>query len=137
MATAKILLIEDDPSDIYVLQRQLKERDSDVELQIVRDGGEALQFVRQGLGPDPTPCVILLDLHLPKHDGLEILHAIREDPELRHVHVIVVTNAASPQEQAELSALGIAFRLKPCCLEEFTALANDLIAICHGLITPA
>ena len=76
------------------------------------------------------PCVILLDLHIPKHDGLEVLRALRQSRELSHIHVLVTTNSASPQEQAELRKMGVDYRLKPKDLGEFDKLARDLVTFC-------
>jgi CheY-like chemotaxis protein len=64
--------------------------------------------------------VILVDLHLPKRDGLEVLSATRREPVLEKIHVIVMASAASPHEQADVQALGGDFRINPA----------EVIAIC-------
>jgi CheY-like chemotaxis protein len=134
MAAAKILVVEDNASDVYVLRRALVDLGEEFDLQILADGAQALQFVhsrRKNL-EDTEPCVIVLDLHLPKHDGLEVLRAIRLEPILSHIHVVVMTGTVSPDEQAELRSMGADYRLKPRTLPDFTELAADLIAICKG-----
>jgi CheY-like chemotaxis protein len=134
MARARILVIEDNSSDIFLLRRALiATHGEDFDLEIEGDGERALQMIDARYGhPDSHPCVILLDLHLPKHDGLEILRAIRQNPVLSETRVVVTTNAASPIEAAELRAMGIGYRTKPANLAEFGQLAADLIAICKG-----
>jgi len=69
---------------------------------------------------------------MPKHDGVEILRAIRRNPILGEIQVVVTTNAASPKEVNELREMGVEFRIKPANLTEFERLAADLIAICSG-----
>jgi CheY-like chemotaxis protein len=71
-------------------------------------------------------------LHLPRHDGFEILEAIRQSPAMSKRHVIVTTNGASPKEESELQTMGIEYRLKPRDLAGFEKLASDLVTICNG-----
>jgi CheY-like chemotaxis protein len=132
---AKLLVIEDNLSDIYILRHALGELREEFDLEIVSDGDVALQFVngQRANRHDAKPCVIVLDLHLPKHDGLEILRAIRQEPALTHVHVVVLSTAASPQEEGEIRKMGAAYRRKPTALSEYADLAADLIAICKDL----
>jgi CheY-like chemotaxis protein len=134
MSAPHIVIVEDNPSDVYILRRALDGQNEPVDLEILADGEAAMQFVqRQREDKEPRPCVILLDLHLPKRDGLEVLRAIRQEPVLSHIKVVVITNAASPQEQAELRSMGAHYRLKPSRLSEFADLAAELIALCKGM----
>ena len=131
MPRANILVIEDNPSDIFLLRRALIAADGEnFNLEIAPDGERALQLIQSPNGD--RPCVIVLDLHLPKHDGLEILKALRQSPTLSHTHVLVTTNGASPQEQVELRNMGVDYRMKPKDLAEFDKLAKDLMMICNG-----
>jgi CheY-like chemotaxis protein len=135
MSAARILVVEDNPADIFLLRHALAGKTDDFQMEIVPDGSQALAYVRNQwrMGPDSKPCVILLDLHLPKETGIEVLRAIRSESELSHVHVVVVTSLASPREEAELQKLEADYRLKPKNLAEYSELAADLIAICQGL----
>jgi CheY-like chemotaxis protein len=74
-------------------------------------------------------------LHLPKHDGFEVLRALQQEPVLHHVHVMVVTGVASPEERARLRRMGVEVRTKPADLVGFEGLAAEVIAICEGLET--
>lgn len=134
MAQPLILVIEDNPSDVYILRSALLEIEEESNVRIASDGEQALQFL-YSLREQPRhlhPCVIVLDLHLPKHDGLEILQFLRREPALAHVQVVVITGAASPREEAQLQALGAGYRTKPASLDEFDELAAQLIAICKS-----
>jgi CheY-like chemotaxis protein len=131
---ARILLMEDNSSDVFLLRRALTaSQGENFELEIAADGERALQFIdKLKENPEAHPCVIVLDLHLPKHDGLEVLRAIQRKSDLNHIQVVVTTNAASPTEAEELRQMGVHYRLKPKNLMEFDKLAADLIAICNG-----
>jgi CheY-like chemotaxis protein len=135
MGPAKILVVEDNPADVHVLRRSLDEIGEDYVLEVLYDGERALEFIhdQRKNRHDAQPCVILLDLHLPKHNGLQVLHAIREEPVLSHVKVVLMTGLASPQEQAELTRMEADWRLKPGSLSEFSDLAAYLIALCRGI----
>ena len=134
MPSAKIFIVEDNPSDIFLLRRCLQDHESEFELEIAHDGEAALEFVarQRAAQHNPRPCVALLDLHLPKCDGLEVLHALCQSPPLSHVRVVMMSTSASPREQAEIRKMGAEFRLKPGELSEFSELAAHLIAICRA-----
>lgn len=137
MASAKIVVVEDNEGDVLLLRLALDEQREDYELIVLADGEQAIEFVQQQrLSQTPTePCLILLDLHLPRYDGIEVLRVIKRSPVLAHVHVIVFTTLASPQDEAEIRALGAQFRIKPRELLDFSRLAADAIAICNGLLS--
>ena len=112
-------------------------------IELLRDGEAALQFVRdQRVSPaDPKPCVIVLDLYLPRHDGKAVLRAVKQVPALAHVHVVALSSLPSPSDQAEVLRLGARLcRSKPMVLDEWLALAAEILAICHeptATLTPA
>src|SRR5579859_4277458 len=113
---ARILVVEDNQADVFLLRHALDEHAQDYELEVLRDGGEALRFVEDQriLVRDPNPCAIVLDLHLPKHDGAAVLKAIRDAPTLAHIQVVALTSFASPTEEQEVRDLGIRlYRAKP------------------------
>jgi CheY-like chemotaxis protein len=127
--------VDDNPSDTSVLTLALSMLDEDVDIEVVTDGQLALEFVhaqRKIRNPE-NPCVIVLDLHLPKHDGIEILQAIRQEPLMRHLHVMVLTGTASRSELAELNRMGAYYRAKPMSLSGFDELAAELLSLCKGM----
>jgi CheY-like chemotaxis protein len=128
----RILLIEDNPADTLLLRHALNEQNEPYTLEVLPDGEAALRYVRQHcLGNVPEPCLIILDLHLPRYDGSTILRAIRSEPELSNVAIAVVTSSASPMEKAEVLALGVQlYRNKPLSYDETVELARELIEIC-------
>lgn len=136
MSQPKILVIEDNDSEVFLLRRSLNDvlGGDHFDLEILSDGEDALQFVHNHWKQrmDFQPCIIVLDLHLPKHDGLEILRAIRQDHALHHLPVLVMTNTASPTEEEELRRMGEDYRLKPKDLQQFRDLATHIVALCKG-----
>jgi CheY-like chemotaxis protein len=132
---ARIVIIEDDETEIWLLRQALDQIGEEYVLEVLRDGEEGLQFVQHQRKPDaePEPCVIVLDLHLPKYDGAAVLQAIREEPVLSHVRVIVVTTLASPREEVEVRNLGVRlYRVKPRTLSDYSVMAQEILDICHA-----
>jgi CheY-like chemotaxis protein len=105
----RILIIEDNPSDVFLLRHALDAIGEPFDLRVLTDGEEALKFVQEhrlGLHP-PDPCVIVLDLHLPKYDGMAVLGAIKRAPALEHIGVLVLSGVVSSEEMQELLKLGV------------------------------
>ena len=95
-----ILLIEDNPGDVRLAQEAFKEGNINVNLDVVMDGMEAINFLRKvGDYEDSlTPDLVLLDLNLPKKDGREVLSDIKADPALRSIPVVILTTSNSEQD---------------------------------------
>jgi len=138
---ARILVVEDNQADVFLLRHALDEHAEDYLIEVLRDGAEAIQFVEQQriIASDPTPCAIVLDLHLPKHDGAAVLRVIRHEPTLSHIHVVALTSLASPTEENEVRNLGIRlYRAKPTDLDEWIKLAGEILELCReGAAVPA
>jgi CheY-like chemotaxis protein len=132
MSTAKILVIDDNAGDINLLRLSLDAQKQDYQLEVLRSGEDAIRFVGDQASQmkEPDPCVILLDLHLPQFDGLAVLEAIRQSPELAHVHVVVLSGLASPAETEKIAKLGAVYRQKPFQLTEYLELGAAILTIC-------
>jgi len=106
-----ILLVEDNPADVKITQRALRDAASPVELLVVRDGQEAVEYLlRQGAyagQPDwRRPDLILLDLNLPRLNGLQVLERIRATPSLRATPVVVLTTSRRQEDVQQMYAAG-------------------------------
>ncbi len=134
MSIPQILVIEDNFADVTMLRLAFDGLGIDCNLEVLRDGEEALQYVadRRAGRREPMPCVILLDLYLPKYNGMEVLNAIRLDPILSDVHVIIFTSLARPDERSEISDLGALLRQKPSDVKGFCDLAEEIIDLCRN-----
>jgi chemotaxis family two-component system response regulator Rcp1 len=96
----EILLVEDNPGDVRLTREALQEGKVRNHLSVAADGVEALAFLRREPphGDAPRPDLILLDLNLPKKDGREVLEAIKADPSLRNIPVVVLTSSQAEQD---------------------------------------
>ena len=121
----EILLAEDNPADIYLIQLALRRHGVDNPVHVSTDGRDALDAVTRHGATGDALALIILDLNLPRHDGLEILEHIRATKSLNQVPVVVLTSSDSPQDRRVASELGATIYLrKPSCLEEFLGLGG-------------
>ncbi|MGA2116736.1 MAG: response regulator [Bryobacteraceae bacterium] len=126
---ARILVIEDNGSDVFLLERALNKQDFRFELIHLLDGGQALAFIRrQGAYADAAiPNLILLDLNLSKYTGEDILREIRGAGHLTGVPVCVWSSSRSRRDEARLKGLGVSrFITKPSGLDRFMEIGNIL-----------
>jgi CheY-like chemotaxis protein len=126
-----ILLVEDNPKDIELTMAALDQSQLANEVVVVRDGAEALDFLyrRNGYAARNTldPAVVLLDLKLPKVDGLEVLERIKGDPEMRHTPIVMLTSSREESDLIRSYELGVnAFVVKPVGFREFFEAIQDL-----------
>jgi len=131
-----LLVIDDNSADVFLLRRGLDQLGEAYQLEILADGAAALRFVdehRTGVR-EANPCVILLDLRLPKHQCLEVLRAIKREPVLAHIKVVVMTSFASRKEEANIRSIGAFCRMKPgpMSLSGYDELAAEVLEICKG-----
>jgi len=108
----EILLVEDDPLDLEMTMRALQGDHVNNRIEVARDGEEALDFVfcrgpHSGRSPQHQPKLILLDLKLPKVDGLEVLREIRATPQTRAIPVVILTSSAEQKDIVETYKLGV------------------------------
>lgn len=103
-----VLLIEDDPLDIYVIQRIVADFGQDLHLRVIPDGGEALLFLRKAptLASAPMPALILLDLKLPHLDGALLLPQIRQLPDYQATPIVIFSSTPKEREGARCFQLG-------------------------------
>jgi two-component system response regulator len=122
ISKGRILLVEDNPGDVELLRLALKKAGLDCELTVLDDGADALALVRQqGKYADaPVPHLAVLDLNVPKYDGIEILAAMRANPAYAAVRVAVLSSSSSPRERANIEKFQVSrFITKPLDLDEF------------------
>jgi len=96
----EVLLVEDDPGDVLMTQEAFEEHKVRNRLNVVSDGAEALAYLRREgqYAGAVRPDLILLDLNLPRRDGREVLQEIKDDPDLRHIPVIVLTTSQAEED---------------------------------------
>lgn len=126
-----ILLVEDNPRDLELTLAALEKCQLANEIVIARDGAEAMDYLLgegSHAGQDGgNPTVVLLDLKLPKIDGLEVLEKIKKDANLRHIPVVMLTSSREEQDLVRSYELGVnAFVVKPVEFNEFFKAIQDL-----------
>ena len=125
-----ILLVEDNPDDEALTLRALRKANVGNEVVVVRDGVEALDFLFGSAGgrpASPTPHVVLLDLKLPKVDGLEVLRRIRADERTRLLPVVILTSSDEEQDRISGYALGAnSYVRKPVEFAQFADAVRQL-----------
>ena len=136
--TMNILLIEDDSVDVMNVQRAFKKNNITNPLHIAFNGVEALNMLRGHNGKvklNPTPRIILLDINMPKMNGLEFLKELRSDPELSSISVFVMTTSNDDQDKIEAYRLNVAgYILKPLSFEKFVnavSILNSYWRLCE------
>ena len=137
MSKPHIVVVEDNPGDVQLLRIALDQQAEEYELSVLADGAEAVQYVqsRHAGSTEPQPCAMLLDFRLPKYDGLEVLAALRREPSLDHVHVIILSSATVQlSEKLKIVSLGAIFREKPRTFLELAELAAHVLELCKGAI---
>ena len=138
MLAARILVIDDNESDVFLLDRALKKQDFPFDLVHLLNGAEALAFIRrQGAYTDAAnPNLILLDLNLSKYTGEDILREIRNAPHLAGVPVCVWSSSRSRRDESLLKGLGVSqFIPKPSGLGQFMEIGKiikDLLAVAQA-----
>ncbi len=125
----EVLLVEDNPGDVQLTQIALEDSKISVNLNVARDGVEAMAFLRkeEQYQEMPTPDIILLDLNLPRKDGREVLAEIKEDRILRRIPVVVLTTSGS--EEDVLRAYNLCancYITKPVDFDQFVKIVHSI-----------
>ena len=120
----RILLAEDSQHDVELTLAALDEHNLANEVVVVRDGAEALDYLYQrgkfASHANGQPVVVLLDLKMPKVDGLEVLRVMRADPSFKHVPVVMITSSREEQDLVRSYELGVnAYVVKPVDFQKF------------------
>ncbi|MDA8249460.1 MAG: response regulator [Rhodospirillales bacterium] len=126
-----ILLVEDSPKDVELTLAALEQCQLANAVIVARDGAEALDYLRSrgtyASRNTGDPAVVLLDLKLPKVDGLEVLEQIKNDPILRHTPVVMLTSSREERDVVRSYSLGVnAFVVKPVGFEQFFRAIQEL-----------
>jgi len=128
----EILLVEDNPSDVEMTLRALKKHNLANKVHVVKDGAEALDYIfATGIfaerNIDDHPKVILLDLKLPKVDGMEVLRRIRADERTKCIPVVVLTSSQEERDIVESYKLGVnSYIVKPVDFDKFLSTVQEL-----------
>jgi len=116
---APILLVEDDEVDVMMVQRALRRYGFDNPLHVAESGDKALELLRGEFGPPVRPELILLDLNMPRMDGLTFLRLLRQERRFQPLPVVVLTSSNQPRDREEAFRYNVAgYFVKPVVYEE-------------------
>lgn len=130
--SVEILLVEDNPNDLELTLRALNKANISNSIEVARDGVDALDYIfgegaHAGRKIEDSPKLILLDLKLPRIDGLEVLKRIKADPRTRTIPVVVLTSSREQRDVVESYHLGVnSYIVKPVNFESFTEAVKHL-----------
>jgi CheY-like chemotaxis protein len=127
----RILMVEDDPKDVELTITALQEYNLANEVVVTKDGEEALDYLycrgKYASRPSDLPAVLLLDLKLPKVDGLEVLRQVKSDENLKFIPVVVLTSSREEKDLVSSYRLGVnAYVVKPVDFHEFVNAIKEL-----------
>ena len=130
MEPTQILLVEDDPNDVELIQIALERYNFVNKIDVVSDGELAIHYLfgRDGQPPvKPLPRLVLLDLKMPKIDGIEVLRRIRESPQTRHLVVVMMTSSAETRDLKACYDLGVnSYIVKPLDFQQFVEVSQQV-----------
>ena len=136
----EILIVEDNPGDVRLAREIFREEEDIRHLSVATDGVEAIAFLRQ-TGPfkdAPRPDLILLDINLPRKNGLEVLAEIKKDKALRSIPVVVLSSSQTEQDIRKVYELhGNCYIRKPNSLDEFTLVMSAIENFWRSIVTLA
>jgi CheY-like chemotaxis protein len=125
----EVLLVEDDPGDVLMTKEAFHDYKLSNQLHVVTDGAEAMEFLRrQGEHADaPRPDLVLLDLNLPRMDGREVLQAIKSDPDLASIPVVILTTSEAEEDVLRSYSLHAnAYVTKPVDFDRFIQVVRQI-----------
>lgn len=122
-----ILLVEDNPMDLDLTLRAFNKRRFINAIEVARDGEEALAFIPRWDAGEPIPAVILLDINMPKVNGLEVLEQLKRHPVYRRIPVVVLTSSREDRDLATAYDLGVnSYIEKPVSFNKFMEVADQI-----------
>ena len=125
-----ILIVEDNPGDIVLMSEALKDSGIPHRLSIVKDGVKAIDFLHKTgeFAQSPRPVLVILDLNLPGKDGREVLEAIKSDPDLKRIPVVVFSGSNSPSDiLSSYNKCANCYIVKPVDLEKYTTKVHAIL----------
>lgn len=132
-----LLLVEDNADHVLLAQMAFEEAGINIDLRVAQDGIECMDFLhRRGAHVNaPRPDLILLDIHMPRMDGYEVLRHIRTETSLQQLPVTVLTTSADLNDVARMHALGCnSYIVKPVSFEHFVEVTRQLVAYWFKLV---
>jgi CheY-like chemotaxis protein len=128
-----ILCVDDDEDDLFFIREVIHTEGHSFKIEEARNGLEAMNFLETSIEQDALPCLVIMDINMPKMDGKQAIKKIKEHPELASVPIVVFTTSANVADKKYFESQGIHFITKPYDYKVFTRQIVDLLAFCADL----
>jgi len=128
-----ILCVDDDDDDLFFIKEIIESQGHSFEIKAAKDGWDALNFLQQGIKKNELPCLIIMDMNMPRMDGKQTISKIKENEELSKIPVVVFTTSSNITHKKYFESLGIRFITKPFDYKVFTEEIIKLLAYCADL----
>lgn len=123
----RVLLVEDNKDDVDLTLMAFRMNQIVADIDVARDGAEALEYLFPTGALRPTPSVVLLDLKLPRVDGIEVLRRLRSDERTRGIPVVILTSSGEPRDLQQIAEIGVdSYVRKPVSFSEFRETTRQL-----------
>ena len=131
MESYKILLVDDDPEDRAIIQEAMETIEAGDIIHFAENGEQALEILEQGVQTAQLPCIVVLDLNMPRLNGTETLRLIRANEQLKDISVVIYSTSINPLEKEKCMRLGAnEYITKPLSYKESTYTAKKLLDLC-------
>lgn len=128
-----ILCVDDDEDDHFFIKEIIQSQGHSFEIREARNGLDALNYLQDGLKKDELPCLVIMDMNMPRMDGKQTISKIKEDEQLAKVPIVVFTTSSNADHQKYFEEQGIKFITKPFDYKVFTKEIINLLAYCADL----
>jgi len=131
MKNTTVLYIDDDPDDLTFLQEAFQEVDPTYTILQASDGEEGLQTLQKLQAANHLPCLIVLDINMPKMCGRKTFERIRENSSLAAIPIVVFSTSTNPNDRAFFDSPNVAYLIKPVNFSKLIVIVKQLISICE------
>jgi CheY-like chemotaxis protein len=128
-----ILCVDDDEDDLFFIRDVIRSQGHSFEIAEAKNGWEAMNFLSAALKNDQLPCLIIMDMNMPRMDGKQTINRIKENSQLSGIPLAVFTTSSSLADRQYFETQGIHFITKPFDYKVFTRQVVDLLAFCADL----
>ncbi|HWJ91456.1 MAG TPA: response regulator [Flavisolibacter sp.] len=128
-----ILCVDDDEDDLLFIKETIRSRGYSFTIAEAKNGWEAINFLQKAQDDDVLPCLIIMDLNMPRMDGKQTINKIRESEKLAPIPIAVFTTSSNHTDRQYFENLGVRFMTKPFDYKIFTSQIVDLLAFCADL----
>lgn len=130
---ATILCVDDDEDDLFFIKEVIEAQGHSFNIEQALNGWEAMNYLKNSLQKEQMPCLIIMDMNMPKMDGRQTIEKIKEHKELAQIPIVVFTTSSNAADKKYFESQGISFITKPFEYKAFTKQIIEVLAFCADL----